>query len=73
MDISQSDGAWWEEISAIMVQTPFEIEFNVKYNNNIVPSWFWRKFWDRVISASDSYSIADLVERYDNLNAIEIR
>lgn len=73
MDINQFDDAWWEEISAIIDKAPFEIEYNVKYNNNIVPSWFWRKYWDRVIPASDSHSINDLVERYEKLKAIKIR
>ena len=36
--------SWWKEISDALEQIPSYIEYNLKYNNSIVPEWLWDKF-----------------------------
>lgn len=71
MQISKYDYDWWHEISNALEQTNAKIEYNVKYDNSIVPDWFWEKHYEKIITASDSHSTEDLIQRYkilSNLN-----
>lgn len=57
--------SWWKEISDALGQLPSYIEYNVKYNNSIVPEWLCNKFSYRVVPASDSHSTVELHDRFD--------
>ena len=67
MKINKNDEDWWKEISDALEQIPTYIEYNVKYNNSIVPEWLWDKFSNRVFPASDSHSTFELQDRFDEL------
>jgi Histidinol phosphatase and related hydrolases of the PHP family len=63
MGISQQDDSWWESISDIIGSLPIQIEYNVKYDNQIVPNWFWKIHKSKVVPATDSHSIKELCKR----------
>jgi putative hydrolase len=67
MGISNQDDLWWQEISTIIDSMPFKIEYNVKYNNELVPDWIWVKHRDKIVLGSDSHSVIDLKNRYKEL------
>ncbi len=70
MGITKDDKGWWETVSNVLERSPAKIEFNVKYDNSIVPSWFWKRHIDKIIPASDSHSVSELRERFNNLEII---
>lgn len=62
--INKDDIRWWEHIDEIFSQANhIKIEYNIKYNNNIVPEWFWNKFKNRLVIGSDSHSMSDFKSR----------
>ncbi len=73
MGISNKDDLWWQEISTIIDSMPFKIEYNVKYNNELVPYWIWEKYAEKIVLGSDSHSVVDLRNRYKELLEIGIK
>lgn len=73
MGISSKDNFWWREVSSIINSMPFKIEYNVKYNNEVVPEWIWERHADKIIFGTDSHSVANLKNRYKELVEIETK
>jgi putative hydrolase len=67
MKINKNDTIWWNKVSNIIESMPFNIEYNVKYENNLVPKWIWEKHKDKVVFGSDSHSTDDLILRNKKL------
>jgi|LSQX01.2.fsa_nt_gb putative hydrolase len=72
MDITKDDHEWWRSISRIVDNLSSDLEYNVKYNNDIVPKWFWERHKNKIVFASDSHSIEDLVLRYHELKLLQV-
>lgn len=70
MDINKNSAEFWSEISDVFENMSVQIEYNVKYDNSIVPEWFWEKHKNRIVPASDSHSINELSERFERLKKI---
>ena len=66
------DHEWWRSISRIVDNLSSDLEYNVKYNNDIVPKWFWERHKNKIVFASDSHSIEDLVLRYHELKLLQV-
>lgn len=71
MEIAKDDIFWWQEVCDIIDSMPFNLEYNVKYNNKVVPEWIWKKYSDRIVFGTDSHSIIELRSRYKEL--VEIK
>jgi len=70
MDITYEDTQWWELISKEVSLLPCMIEYNVKYDNTIVPEWFWQSHADKVVIGTDSHSVKDMQNRVNELKLI---
>ena len=73
MEIKKDDKKWWAEISSILEKVGCEIEYNVKYDNSMVPEWIWERFSDKIVFGSDSHSTSDLVNRNIELYNIQCK
>jgi len=73
MGISIDDKIWWESISKEVSLLPCMLEYNVKYDNTMVPEWFWKKHADKVVTGTDSHSIEDMQIRVNELRLVSDR
>jgi putative hydrolase len=73
MEINKDDLEWWETVSKILNKNSVQIEFNVKYDNSIVPEWFWRNHEQMIVPASDSHSVKDLQKRFKEIAKLNMR
>jgi HisJ family histidinol phosphate phosphatase len=67
MNIKKYDDKWWETISHIIDLMPFKIEYNVKYDNDMVPEWIWKKHIHKLVLGSDSHSTDEIEYRLPKL------
>jgi len=70
MGITQQDDDWWGTVSTIIGSLPVSIEYNVKYDNQIVPEWFWETHKNKIMPASDSHSVKEFRIRSSELRSI---
>jgi len=73
MGITCEDTQWWELISKEVSLLPCMIEYNVKYDNTVVPEWFWQFHADKIVMGSDSHSVEDIQNRIKELKFISER
>lgn len=73
MRISAEDKVWWNLISKEVFLLPCMIEYNVKYDNTVVPEWFWKKHAEKIITGTDSHSIEDMQRRVNELRLVSER
>ena len=71
--ISVKDDSWWETVSKEVSLLPCMIEYNVKYDNTMVPEWFWKRHSDKIITGTDSHSIEDMQIRVNELRLVSKR
>ena len=73
MGISVEDKIWWETVSKQVSLLSCRIEYNVKYDNTMVPEWFWKRHADKIITGTDSHSIEDMQKRVHELRVVSGR
>ncbi len=61
--ITRDDERIWDEVGEVIRHIPVPIEYNVKYDNSIVPERIWNEFRDRTVYGSDSHCVEDLIQR----------
>lgn len=72
MDFNKLDDRWGQ-VSEVLNGLDIFIEYNVKYDNQIVPDSIWDRFNNRVLTASDSHSIFDLENRSEQIYLFLLR
>lgn len=68
--ITPESKRFWDDIIDIFSKGSYGIEYNVKYNNDIVPKYFWECFKDRIVLASDSHSVEKFKESFIKLRKV---
>lgn len=61
----------WEQLTKLFNSSDFFIEYNTKYDNSIVPVWFWKENRKKLIFGSDSHSTNEFKERINILKEIQ--
>ena len=65
--IDQFDNSSWCRIKEILHEIKIPIEYNVKYDNSLVPENLWIEFADTLYFGSDSHSVEELCFRSKEL------
>lgn len=61
----------WDYIIGAIEESRKSLEYNVKYNNKVVPDEVWLFFNDRLVVGSDSHSVEELAERMDDIKRFD--
>lgn len=59
----KDDSAFWSEILSVFRNTEYDIEYNTKYDNSMVPDYVWSELRNRIVFGSDSHSTFELTQR----------
>ena len=59
----KQDSFEWLRINDVLTELNLPFEYNLKYDNSIVPDFIWKKNKDKIVLGSDSHSVNDLEKR----------
>lgn len=61
--ISKQDDQLWKRMHLLLDNLNMSFEYNVKYDNSMVPKDIWSKHREKVVVGSDSHSVNELEDR----------